>query len=118
MRNSSRFVLGASAVAFVTIVGGAYSQTGMKTANDPLKPGREPAEDGSIAITSGNRLHRPGIQIDDNIAQPGKHLNRPGRNIEEGTYDWDKAVGEPRRTLNEEPGKKKRNARRGSDLEL
>src|SRR4051795_11998564 len=102
MRNSSRLVLGTAAVAFVTIVGGAYSQAGMKTANDPLKPGREAAEDGSIAVTSGKQLHRPGLQIDDNIAQPG-------RNIEEGTYDWDKPVGKPRRTLTEEPGKKKKN---------
>ena len=115
MRNSSRFVFCASAVAFVTIVGGAYSQADMKTANDPLKPGREPAEDGSIAVTSGNRLHRPGLQIDDNIAQPGKRLNRPGRDIEEGTYDWDKAAGKPRRTLTEEPGKKKKS--KGQSLE-
>jgi hypothetical protein len=108
MHTSSRLVLTAIAAVFAMVTSAAYAQDNMKTANGPLKSGREADEDGGIAATSGKRLHGPGREFDDNIVQPGKRFDKPGRDIEEGTYDWDKVLDKPRRALNEEPGKKKR----------
>jgi len=112
MRTSLRVMLTVSATVVATVAAAAYSQDTMKNPHDPLKPGREPAEDGGIAVRSGKRLHGSGHEIDDNIMQPGKQFHKPGRDIEEGTYDWDRMVDKPRRTLNEESDKKKKAKRK------
>ena len=79
MRTSLRVMLTVSATVFATVAAAAYSQDTMKNPHDPLKPGREPAEDGGIAVRSGKRLHGSGHEIDDNIMQPGKQFHKPGR---------------------------------------
>ena len=107
MRTSLRLVVTAIVVSFAMASGVAHARDAMHAADDPLKPGREVNEDGSLAVRSGNASHRPGREVDENIMQPGKHLGMPGRNIEDGTYDWDQAMHKPRRALNDEPGKKK-----------
>ena len=87
MRTSLRVMLTVSATVFATVAAAAYSQDTMKNPHDPLKPGREPAEDGGIAVRSGKRLHGSGHEIDDNIMQPGKNstnqvaTSRKGRTI-------------------------------------
>ena len=106
MRTSLRLVVTAIVVSFAVAIGVAHARDAMNAANDPLKPGREINEDGSLAARS-SALHRPGREVDDNIMQPGKHLGVPGRSIEDGTYDWDKAMHKPRRALNDEPEKRK-----------
>ncbi len=108
MRKSLWLILTAIAAICAAAIGTAQARDAMNDANDPLKAGREVNEDGSVAVRSGNALHRPGREFDDNIMQAGKHSGGPGRNIEEGTYDWDKVMGKPRRALNDEPGKKKK----------
>ena len=111
MRTSLRLVLIAIAAIGAAAIGTAHAGDAMNAANDPLKAGREVNEDGSVAVRSGNALHRSPREFDDNIMQAGKHSGGPGRNIEEGTYDWDKVMDKPRRALSDEPGKKKKSKR-------
>ena len=113
MQKRFRLVLVGIASIF-TMAGSACAQYIVESGSQPYKPSQKFDDDGN-PLTSGKRLHKPGVNIDQNILQPGRNFDMRGRNIDEGTYLWDKPMSKPGHALNEETGKQKKKKRKVSD---
>jgi hypothetical protein len=110
MRRPLALSLIAIAGVFAMLTTGAGAQYIVSGTEEPYKPGRKFDEDGN-PMTPGKRMQKPGINIDDNVLQPGR-LRRPGREIDDATSVWDKPPVKSRHAQSEGGTKQKHSPRK------